>query len=101
MVGKSKETQKMKIHEYQAKEMFKKYNIPVPDGGVAFQPEEAVAVAKKLGEFPIVIKAQVHAGGRGKGGGVQLANTPVVHHSPGMHLREECLYTQYRHKNGY
>ncbi|MBW2055606.1 MAG: ADP-forming succinate--CoA ligase subunit beta [Deltaproteobacteria bacterium] len=65
----------MKIHEYQAKELFKKYNIPIPDGGVAFNPDEAKKVAENLGRFPVVIKAQIHAGGRGKGGGVKLAGS--------------------------
>ena len=63
----------MKIHEYQAKELFKKYNVPVPDGGVAFNPDEAIGVAKSLDGYPVVVKAQIHAGGRGKGGGVKLA----------------------------
>jgi succinyl-CoA synthetase beta subunit len=63
----------MKIHEYQAKELFKKYSIPVPEGGVAFKVGEAVAVANKLANYPLVVKAQIHAGGRGKGGGVKLA----------------------------
>ena len=65
----------MKIHEYQAKELFKKYNIPIPDGGVAFNPDEAKQVAENLGQFPVVVKAQIHAGGRGKGGGVKLAGS--------------------------
>ena len=65
----------MKIHEYQAKELFRKYGVPVPDGGVAFTPEEARDVAQKLGGFPVVVKAQIHAGGRGKGGGVKLAQS--------------------------
>ena len=65
----------MKIHEYQAKELFKKYNIPIPDGGVAFNPDEAKKVAENLGQFPVVVKAQIHAGGRGKGGGVKLAGS--------------------------
>ncbi|MEA1946376.1 MAG: ADP-forming succinate--CoA ligase subunit beta [Thermodesulfobacteriota bacterium] len=65
----------MKIHEYQAKELFKKYNIPIPDGGVAFNPDEAKKVAENLGKFPVVVKAQIHAGGRGKGGGVKLAGS--------------------------
>ncbi len=63
----------MKIHEYQAKELFKKYGIPIPEGGVAFNPDEADQIAAKLGSFPVVVKAQIHAGGRGKGGGVKLA----------------------------
>jgi succinyl-CoA synthetase beta subunit len=65
----------MKIHEYQAKELFKKYGIPVPQGRVAFQADEAVAIAKELAIFPVVVKAQIHAGGRGKGGGVKLARS--------------------------
>jgi succinyl-CoA synthetase beta subunit len=65
----------MKIHEYQAKELFKKFGIPVPQGGVALRADEAVAIAKKLGNFPVVVKAQIHAGGRGKGGGVKLARS--------------------------
>ena len=65
----------MKIHEYQSKELFKKYDIPIPEGGVAFSSDEAVTVAEKLGEYPVVVKAQIHAGGRGKGGGVKLAKS--------------------------
>ncbi len=65
----------MKIHEYQAKALFRKYGVPVPEGGVAFNPDEVVAAADKLGAFPVVVKAQIHAGGRGKGGGVKLANS--------------------------
>jgi succinyl-CoA synthetase beta subunit len=65
----------MKIHEYQAKELFKKYGIPVPEGSVAFQVDEAVGFARELANFPVVVKAQIHAGGRGKGGGVKLAKS--------------------------
>jgi succinyl-CoA synthetase beta subunit len=65
----------MKIHEYQAKELFRKFGVPVPDGEVAFNPEEATAAADRLGGFPVVVKAQIHAGGRGKGGGVKLARS--------------------------
>lgn len=65
----------MKIHEYQAKVLFKQYGIPIPTGGVAFSSGEAKKVAEKLGRFPIAIKAQIHAGGRGKGGGVKLAKS--------------------------
>ncbi|MCX7822237.1 MAG: ADP-forming succinate--CoA ligase subunit beta [Syntrophobacterales bacterium] len=63
----------MKIHEYQAKELFSKYGVTVPRGGVAFTAHEALEVAKTLGGYPVVLKAQIHAGGRGKGGGVKLA----------------------------
>jgi len=65
----------MKIHEYQAKELFKKFGVPVPEGAVAFSTSEAKGVAGKLGSFPVVVKAQIHAGGRGKGGGVKLAQS--------------------------
>ncbi len=65
----------MKIHEYQAKVLFRKYNVPVPKGEVAFTVEEAQTVAGTLGDYPVVVKAQIHAGGRGKGGGVKLARS--------------------------
>ena len=66
----------MKIHEYQGKEILRKYDVPVPRGKVASTPEEAEAVAKELGTDVVVVKAQIHAGGRGKGGGVKLAKSP-------------------------
>ena len=65
----------MKIHEYQAKELLKKFNVPVPRGIVAHTPVEAFQAAKELAVQPVVVKAQIHAGGRGKGGGVKLAKT--------------------------
>ena len=66
----------MKIHEYQAKEILKSYGIPVPKGGVAETPEEARKIAEGIGEKTIVVKAQIHAGGRGKGGGVKVVSHP-------------------------
>ena len=65
----------MKVHEHQAKEIFAKYGLPVPKGYPAFTVEEAVEAAQQLGKFPVVVKAQIHAGGRGKAGGVKLANS--------------------------
>jgi succinyl-CoA synthetase beta subunit len=65
----------MNFHEYQAKELFAAYGIPVPAGGVAATPEEAVAAARALGGNTWVVKAQVHAGGRGKAGGVKLVRS--------------------------
>src|SRR2546421_5984785 len=65
----------MKIHEYQAKELLKKFNVPVPRGIVARSPAEAYQAAKELAAEPVVVKAQIHAGGRGKGGGVKLAKS--------------------------
>ena len=66
----------MKIHEYQAKELLKKFGVPVPHGIVAHSPDEAYQAAKELACVPVVVKAQIHAGGRGKGGGVKLAKSP-------------------------
>ena len=65
----------MNIHEYQAKEIFRKYNVPVPRGIVAFSVDEAVRAAEELGGNLWVVKAQIHAGGRGLGGGVKLAKS--------------------------
>ena len=66
----------MKIHEYQGKAILKEYGVPVPRGIVARTPEEAEAAARELGTDVVVVKAQIHAGGRGKGGGVKLAKSP-------------------------
>ena len=63
----------MNIHEYQGKEVLRKYGVTVPNGKVAFSVEEAVCAAKKLGSQVCVVKAQIHAGGRGKAGGVKVA----------------------------
>jgi succinyl-CoA synthetase beta subunit len=63
----------MNLHEYQAKDVFREYHVPVPTGRVARSPDEAVAAAQALGGAVWVVKAQVHAGGRGKAGGVKLA----------------------------
>jgi len=65
----------MKIHEYQGKELLRKFGVTVPRGIPAFSVEEAVAVAEQLGGPVWVVKAQIHAGGRGKGGGVKLARS--------------------------
>jgi len=65
----------MKIHEYQGKELFRRYGVPVPRGVAAFTVDEAVKAAESLGGPVWVVKAQIHAGGRGKGGGVKLARS--------------------------
>ncbi|HEY0082054.1 MAG TPA: ADP-forming succinate--CoA ligase subunit beta, partial [Pyrinomonadaceae bacterium] len=67
---------RMKIHEYQGKELLRKFGVPVPRGIVAHTPEEAFNAATELGTDVVVVKAQIHAGGRGKGGGVKLAKSP-------------------------
>lgn len=76
----------MKIHEYQAKEILKKFGVAVPKGRVAFTPEEAVEVAKEIGGGVWVVKAQIHAGGRGKAGGIKLAKSydEVYEHAKNM-----------------
>jgi hypothetical protein len=65
----------MDIHEYQAKELLSGFGVAVPPGGVAYSPEQAVYVATELGGWHWAIKAQIHAGGRGKAGGVKLCRT--------------------------
>src|SRR5262249_2901957 len=67
----------MKIHEYQGKEILRAYNVPVPRGNVASSPQEARQVAETLGGGRCVVKAQIHAGGRGKSGGVRVAADAV------------------------
>jgi succinyl-CoA synthetase beta subunit len=66
----------MKIHEYQAKDLLRRFKIAVPDGRVAETPEEARLIAQEIGGGRVVVKAQIHAGGRGKGGGIKLADDP-------------------------
>ena len=65
----------MNLHEYQAKGLLAQYGVPVPDGGSAATPDEAVAKARELGGEAWMVKAQVHAGGRGKAGGVKMAKS--------------------------
>jgi succinyl-CoA synthetase beta subunit len=66
----------MKIHEYQAKAILARHGVPVPRGEVTFNASDAPAIATRLGSSVVVVKAQIHAGGRGKGGGVKLAKSP-------------------------
>jgi len=82
----------MNVHEYQAKAILRRFNVPVPDGHVCYNSAGAREWAKRLGEGPWVVKAQIHAGGRGKGGGVKLARTPdevrmIAREMLGMTLR--------------
>src|SRR5258708_8510837 len=81
----------MNIHEYQGKELFRKYGVAAPRGGPAMSVDEALAAAKKLAGPVWVVKAQIHAGGRGKGGGVKLARSidevgPLARQMLGMTL---------------
>ena len=65
----------LKIHEYQAKSVLARYGVPVPRGEVTFNAAEAADIADRLGTPVVVVKSQIHAGGRGKGGGVKLAKS--------------------------
>ena len=67
----------MNIHEYQGKDVLRKYGVPTPRGYACFSPDEAADAAARLGGRAWVVKAQIHAGGRGKGGGVRLAWSPA------------------------
>ena len=78
LAGKYAKNPTMKIHEYQAKDILRKYGVPVPGGEMATTLEEADTAAKALfgaGNAVVVVKAQIHAGGRGKGGGVKVVKT--------------------------
>ena len=85
----------MKIHEYQGKAILREYAVPVPNGDVADSPAQARAIAQRLGG-KVVVKAQIHAGGRGKGGGVKLADDPAGAEAaadfPDRHARSQCAH---------
>jgi succinyl-CoA synthetase beta subunit len=85
------------IHEYQAKEILRAAGVPIPPGDIAHTAEEAEAIARKIGGM-VVVKAQVHAGGRGKAGGVKLAKTPeetkeIASKILGMQIKGLTVYT--------
>lgn len=85
----------MNIHEYQAKEILETYGVSMPSGGVAETPEQAVSIAQELGCSQFVVKAQIHAGGRGKGGGVKFAkNTAEVRKHAGNILGMQLVTPQ-------
>jgi succinyl-CoA synthetase beta subunit len=84
----------MNLHEYQAKDIFRSYGIPVPAGKVAASPEEAVHAAHALGGTVWVVKAQVHAGGRGKAGGVKLAREVETVRTAAERMLGKALVTQ-------
>jgi succinyl-CoA synthetase beta subunit len=82
----------MKIHEFQAKQIMSDYGVPIPKGRVVSTPAEARQVAQELG-VPVVVKAQIHAGGRGKGGGIKLADTPAQAEEAAKQIIGMCLVT--------
>src|SRR5688572_19868428 len=84
----------MNLHEYQSKQLFAKYGIPVPNGLVASNGAEAADAARKLGGSKWVVKAQVHAGGRGKAGGVKLVDSPEAASEAAEKMIGQRLYTK-------
>src|SRR5207244_10754421 len=88
----------MKIHEYQAKAILAKHGVPVPRGEVAFSAAEAGEIARRLGGAVVVVKAQIHAGGRGKGGGVKLAKSAEAAEQIARHMIGMTLIT---HQTGH
>jgi succinyl-CoA synthetase beta subunit len=90
----------MKIHEYQGKEIFRQYGVATPRGRVAFTPAEAESAAQELGTKVVVVKAQIHAGGRGKAGGVKIAKSPKEAHDLAQKLLGMKLVTPQTSKEG-
>src|SRR2546422_4288782 len=82
----------MNIHEHQAKDLLRRYGVAVPDGQACFTVDEAVAAAERLG-FPCVVKAQIHAGGRGKAGGVKLGRDAAAARAAAAELLGKTLVT--------
>jgi succinyl-CoA synthetase beta subunit len=83
----------MKIHEYQAKAILARYGVPVPRGEVAFSAHEVDEIARRLGSAVVVVKAQIHAGGRGKGGGVKVVKSPDAAEAAAKELLGRTLVT--------
>src|SRR2546428_9286759 len=82
----------MNIHEHQGKDLLRRYGVAVPDGQACFTVDEAVAAAERLG-FPCVVKAQIHAGGRGKAGGVKLVRDVAAARAAAAGLPGKTLVT--------
>ena len=90
----------MKVHEYQGKELFRKYQIPTPNGVPVFSVEEALKAYDELATDTVVVKAQIHAGGRGKGGGVKLAHSKEEVESLSKEILGMTLVTHQTGPNG-
>ena len=89
----------MNLHEYQGKQLFKEYGLPVSDGIATESPEEAAAAADKIGGSEWVVKCQVHAGGRGKAGGVKLVKSKEeIKEFRSKLVRQELSYLSNRRK---
>ena len=83
----------MNIHEYQSKAILRSYGVNVPEGKPAFSVEEAIENAKELGTEIVVVKAQIHAGGRGKAGGVKVVHSPEAAGKAAEELLGKILVT--------
>src|SRR5215471_12882105 len=92
-ISHQKRAQAMTLHEYQSKQLFARYGIAVPTGIVAANAAEATEAARKIGGSKWVVKAQVHAGGRGKGGGVKLVDSPEAAGAAAAALIGKRLHT--------
>jgi len=90
----------MKIHEYQGKEILRQFGVPTPRGKACFSVDEAAAAAQQLGGAVWVVKAQIHAGGRGKGGGVKVARSPDEVRSAAQQILGMHLVTHQTGKDG-
>ena len=90
----------MNLHEYQAKELFREYEIPVSIGKAVDSPEDAEEAAKSIGGNKWVVKAQFHAGGRGKAGGVKLIDSPKEAHEFASLWLGKNLVTYQTNENG-
>jgi succinyl-CoA synthetase beta subunit len=90
----------MKIHEYQGKEILRQFGVPTPRGVACFSADEAVAAAEQLGGTVWVVKAQIHAGGRGKGGGVKVTKSPNEVRSAAQQILGMHLVTHQTSKEG-
>ncbi|MDD5758024.1 MAG: ADP-forming succinate--CoA ligase subunit beta [Desulfobulbaceae bacterium] len=83
----------MKIHEFQTKELLRGFGVTVPAGALAVNPQQAVEVAERLGGWPVLLKAQIHAGGRGKAGGIKIVHDPSGVHEMASQLLSMTLVT--------
>ena len=90
----------MNLHEYQAKQLFKSYGLPVPNGGIAYSSDDALQVASQLSTERLVVKAQVHAGGRGKAGGVKLVDSKAELQQYAQSILGTRLVTYQTDENG-
>ena len=83
----------MNIHEYQGKQLLKRYDVDVPKGVVVFSAQEGVDLSDELPEFPLVLKAQIHSGGRGKAGGIKFVKNRAEYEEGLRELFQKQIFT--------